>query len=159
MYCRRPDVWKGTALPWAELAARRSWSHRAHSRCSVSNMLVTFQNINLLLIKACLSPRKLRKYVSILLIWETSNRLYKPAAENPGSIRKTKCSENFCFFFFLTEKHSRNQLGKKDDPVYMLYVPEICFKNSRAETKGITFTEVKALGITAQNHRLSPVNI
>lgn len=35
---------------------------------SVSQVLITFQNINLLLIKGCLNPRKLLKYASILLI-------------------------------------------------------------------------------------------
>ena len=50
-------------------------AERSPPPCCVSQTLVTFQNINLSLIKGCLNPRKLLKYASILLIWDASNRL------------------------------------------------------------------------------------
>lgn len=111
MYIRRwPAVCKGAA-PWDRTPPHRSWRAGAHPQCSVSKILVIFQNINLLLIKGCLNPRKLLKYASILLIWETSNRLYKPAGENPRSLRKTKCSEIFPFSQKGIQENSMEKTG------------------------------------------------
>lgn len=53
----------------------RSEAERSLPPCSVSHTLVTFQNINLSLIKGCLNPRKLLEYASVLLIWEAGIRL------------------------------------------------------------------------------------
>lgn len=56
-----------TSAPRSRISLH-SEAERSPPPCSVSHTLVTFQNINLSLIKGCLSPRKLLKYASILLI-------------------------------------------------------------------------------------------